>query len=210
MRFFFSGPRIAGLRPGISFGPEDFRKLSSSSQVSSSGQMTGGFVYVLADESGRHKIGSAIDPIARRAQLQTGSAEQLSFAFVGVAPEMTYVRIERAAHALLEQQKIPNGGDEWFRVPASIAIGAVYEAAQRLGFPIQQVAPEMVPHILLLARQPDPAADVGARKARRRWGILAGLPWYLRYPAAAVAYSVIGVVVFSVVLVIAFIAKGGS
>jgi hypothetical protein len=82
----------------------------------------------------------------------------LSFAFIGVAPEMTYTQIERAAHDLLECQKVPNGGNEWFGVPASIAIGAVYEAAQRLGFPVQQVSPEMVPQIIYLANQPEKAA----------------------------------------------------
>jgi hypothetical protein len=36
-------------------------------------------------------------------------------------------------------------------VPASIAIGAVMEAAFRLGEPIQQVPPEIVPQIIYLA-----------------------------------------------------------
>jgi hypothetical protein len=158
MRLFFMGPRFFGLRPGISFGPSDFRKAARAISGAQTSNMTGGFVYVLADESGRHKIGSARDPIDRRATLQTGSPERLSFAFIGVAPEMTYVQIERAAHDLLERQKIPNGGSEWFRVPSSIAIGAVYEAAQRLGYPIQQVTPEMVPQIVSLASQPDQTA----------------------------------------------------
>ena len=172
MRFFFTGPRILGIRPGISFGASDFRRLTRPRQ-GASGEMTGGFVYVLADESGRHKIGSARDPIERRATLQTGSAEALSFAFIGVAPEGAYTRIERAAHDLLQIQKIPNGGNEWFRVPASIAIGAVYETAQRLGEPIQQVSPEMVPQIVSLARQPGGAAPSRHHVPRWLWGLLA-------------------------------------
>jgi hypothetical protein len=28
MRIWFSGPHIFGIRPGVSFGPEDFRHLS--------------------------------------------------------------------------------------------------------------------------------------------------------------------------------------
>jgi hypothetical protein len=185
------------------------KRLQARSQGSASGQ-TGGFVYVLSDESGRHKIGHAVDPIARRATLQTGSAEQLSFAFIGVAPDMTYTRIERAAHDLLEQQRILSGGDEWFRVPASIAIGAVYEAAQRIGAPIQQVSPEMVPQIIHLAKQAAPDEERVARKARRRWGILAGLPWYLRYPVAAAVYSGIFMIMFAVTLVLVFLAKGSA
>jgi hypothetical protein len=183
MRFFFTGPRFFGIRPGISFNPNELRRFTRTQQPAS--PMTGGFVYVLADESGRHKIGSAIDPIARRATLQTGSPERLTFAFVGVSPEMTYPRIERAAHDLLESQRIPNGGDEWFRVPASIAIGAVYEAAQRLGAPIQQVAPEMVPHIIQLANQAVPPP-----LPRRRSDFWGGVAW--------VCFCLIGLAVFAV------------
>ena len=123
--------------------------------------MTGGFVYVLADQSGRHKIGSAIDPMARRATLQTGHPEVLSFAYIGVAPEGVYTAIERAAHSLLEGRRISAGGSDWFSVPASIAIGAVLEASHRNGWPIQQVSPDMVPTIIQLANQPQavPVSD---------------------------------------------------
>jgi hypothetical protein len=157
MRFFLIGPRILGVRPGVSFGLSDLRKLSRPASSAKS-EMTGGFVYVLADESGRHKIGSSRDPIDRIAKLQTGSAERLSFAYIGVAPEMAYVRIERAAHDLLEHHRIPNGGDEWFKVPASIAIGATIEAAGRLREPILQVPPEIVPQIIFQASQSGTAA----------------------------------------------------
>src|SRR5437879_6248101 len=128
MRFFFTGPRLfGGIRPGISFGPSDFKRFSRpSGAASNTSYMTGGFIYVLRDESGRHKIGSSRDPIERRFKLQTGCAEQLSFAYIGVA-SAGYADIERAAHRLLEHQKIASGGDEWFAVPSSIAIGAVIE-----------------------------------------------------------------------------------
>lgn len=168
MRFFFTGPRVLGIRPGISFGADDFRKLARPRQASGAGQMTGGFVYVLKDASGRHKIGSSRDPIARISQLQTGSAEPLDFAFIGVAPEGSYTRIERAAHDLLENQKIPGAGEEWFRVPASIAIGAVMEVSHRLGEPIQQVAPVMVPQIIHLANQPDSIQPSRAHRIQMR------------------------------------------
>jgi hypothetical protein len=186
MRFFFTGPRVMGIRPGISLGASDFRRAfkGSGAPGKAGGAMTGGFVYVIADESGRHKIGSSRDPISRIATLQTGTAEKLSFSFIGVAPGMTYARIERAAHDLLDRQKIPNGGDEWFLVPASIAIGAVYEAAQRLAESVQQVSPQMVPQIIYLANQPDPnsPSEAAIAKHNKRWGILAGLPWWLRHP----------------------------
>lgn len=184
MRFFFTGPRFFGIRPGISFNPNELRRFAKTDQRAS--HMTGGFVYVLADESGRHKIGSARDPIDRRATLQTGSAERLSFAFIGVAPEMTYTQIERAAHSLLNQQRVPNGGDEWFGVPASIAIGAVYEAAQRLGFPIQQVSAEMVPQIIYLANRPVPPPL--PRRKSDFWG---GLVWVVGCLVALVVAAIL-------------------
>ena len=86
-----------GFRPGVIFGASDFRKFAQPPPLHNRSEMTGGFVYVLADESGRHKIGSSRDPIARMATLQTGSAERLSFSFIGVAPEMR--RQDRARRA---------------------------------------------------------------------------------------------------------------
>jgi hypothetical protein len=59
MRFFFMGPRILGIRPGVSFGPSDFRKAFGAKR-GATGNMTGSFVYVIADESGRHKYPSAV------------------------------------------------------------------------------------------------------------------------------------------------------
>lgn len=170
MRFFFIGPRIFGIRPGISFGASDFRKAFAPS--ASRSNMTGSFVYVIANGIGGHKIGSSTDPIQRIAGLQTGSAHELKFSYIGVTPG-TGFNVEHAAHDLLDQHRIHN---EWFNVPASIAIGAVIEAANRLGEPIQQVAPEIVPQIIFLANQPAIA------KHNKRWGILAGLPWWLRWP----------------------------
>jgi hypothetical protein len=146
--------------------------------------MTGGFVYVLADQSGRHKIGSAIDPIARRAALQTGHPEVLSFVYIGVAPEGVYTAIERAAHSLLEGRRITAGGS-WFSVPASIAIGAVMEASHRNSWPIQQVSLEMVPTIIHLANQPQtPAVPDDHQEWIVRWvlaalfvALMAGVIW---------------------------------
>lgn len=180
MRFFLFGPRLwGGVRPGVSFSPRDFQKLAFPSGTASKATgIEGGFVYVIRDQSGRHKIGSSVDPIQRIAQLQTGCAETLDFAFIGTAPAGAYTRIERYAHTLLEAQKIPNVGDEWFAVPASIAIGAVHEAALRLGDPVQQVSPIMVPQILAIAQQE-------ARKVKlpgKHFGMLNAFPWFIRWP----------------------------
>jgi hypothetical protein len=186
MRFFFTGPRVMGIRPGISLGVSDFRRAFGSTSSSMPGRsarggaMTGSFVYVIEGESGHHKIGVSRDPIQRLSQLQTGSHVPLKFAYIGVTPGSGY-DIEGRAHELLDAHRKEG---EWFLVPASIAIGATLEAASRLGEPIQQVPPETVPQIIYLANQPDPNAPDEAAIARynKRWGILAGLPWWLRYP----------------------------
>lgn len=205
MRFFFFGPRIFGIRPGISLNPGDFRRFALPSGTASKG-ISGGFVYVLRDESGRHKIGSSIDPIQRIAQLQTGSAERLDFAFIGTAPETAYIRIERYAHDLLKFQKIPGVGDEWFAVPASIAIGAVMEAAMRLGDPIQQVQPIMVPHILAVAAEE-------ARKTSlpgKHFGAMNVFPWFIRWPISIVLGVIFGLAVALVIELISVITKVGT
>jgi hypothetical protein len=145
MRFFFLGPRLFGVRAGLSFGLNEL--LRATSKPVSTSQMTGSFVYVIEGENGRHKIGSSRDPIQRISELQTGSPVPLKFAYIGVTPG-TGFDIEHAAHALLDAQRTHR---EWFAVPASIAIGAVMESASRIGQPIQQVPPEIVPQIIYQA-----------------------------------------------------------
>jgi hypothetical protein len=172
MRLFFMGPRVLGIRPGISLGASDFRRAfkGSSAPGKAGGAMTGSFVYVIEGENGHHKIGVSRDPIARLAQLQTGSHVPLKFSYIGVTPGTGY-DIEARAHELLDAHRKQG---EWFLVPASIAIGATIEAAMRLREPMQQVQPESVPQIIYLANQPDPNSP--SKSA------IAGLPWWLRYP----------------------------
>jgi hypothetical protein len=201
MRFFFMGPRILGVRPGISLGASDLRKVfgTTTTTVRGRGTMTGSFVYVVEGENGHHKIGVSRDPIQRLSQLQTGSHIPLKFAYIGVTPGNGY-NIEGRAHELLETHRKEG---EWFLVPASIAIGATLEAASRLGEPIQQVQPEMVPQIIYLANQPDPNAPDS--KYNKRWGILAGLPWWLRYPIKTIGAILVFTIVTLSTLFIVFI-----
>jgi hypothetical protein len=209
MRFFFSGPRVFGIRPGISLGASDFRGAfgSTTSTVrgrsAQGGTMTGSFLYVIEGESGHHKIGVSRDPIQRMAQLQTGSHAPLRFAYIGVTPGTGY-DIEGRAHQLLDAHRKEG---EWFLVPASIAIGATLEAASRLGEPIQQVQPEIVPQIIYLANQPDPNGPDAAAitKYNKRWGILSGMPWWLRYPIKAIATILIFTIVALSTMFIVFL-----
>ena len=68
MRFFFIGPRILGIRPGISFSPNDFRKLSRFASSAKS-EMTGGFVYV----SSAHPTIIVSDPFFERHSIPTSA-----------------------------------------------------------------------------------------------------------------------------------------
>src|ERR1700675_3910489 len=126
MRFFFMGPRILGIRPGISLSPDDFRKAfgSTTTTTRSRGALTGSFVYVIEGESGHQKLGVSRHPIQPLAQFQTGSPWPLCFAYIGVTPGTGY-SIEGRAHELLDAHRKEG---EWFLVPASIAIGATLEA----------------------------------------------------------------------------------
>lgn len=191
MRFFFTGPRILGIRPGISFGPNDFRRWGKAGS-SSTGTMTGSFIYVVQGAGNHHNIGVSTDPIAQLSKLQIGSRQALDFVYIGVTPG-DGVNIEQAAGEMLASYRRSGG---WFAVPASIAIGTVIECAKRLGEPIQQVTPEMVPQIIHLANQPAPAPR------SKWWGILAPLPAFIRWPLMVlfVAFSALVGVVFAFVL----------
>jgi hypothetical protein len=157
MRFFFTGPRIFGIRPGVILGASDFRKAFAPS--ASRSNMTGSFVYVIEGQAGHHKIAVSRDPIQRKADLQTGSPVPLRFAYIGVTPGTGY-NIEDAAHELLDAHRQEG---EWFLVPASIAIGATLEAANRLGEPIQQVSAESVPQIIYRSGTAAPKGTVKFR-----------------------------------------------
>jgi hypothetical protein len=103
MRFYLSGPRILGIRPGVSFDANDLRRFAAPSAPRAAVQ--GSFVYVVKGDHGRVKIGVSTDPSSRLASLQTGSPFPLEFAFVGVSPGNGY-DIEAAAHAMLGHMRV--------------------------------------------------------------------------------------------------------
>jgi hypothetical protein len=136
MRFFFSGPRIFGIRPGVSFSAADFKEAPSAARARApSGEVQGSFVYVVRGDHNLVKIGVSSNPSARLAQLRTGSPFPISFAFIAATPGDGF-DIERAAHQMLARQRL-NG--EWFDVAPEMAIAAVNAAAARIGAPLQSV-----------------------------------------------------------------------
>lgn len=146
MRMWFSGPRIMGIRPGISLGREDFRNLAGSyttrpmrtDGITAAPRVKEAMLYVVQGDHGRSKIGISSDPNARLAQLKTGSPFPISLATV-YAPScdsMGALRIEQAAHAMLTAHRCEG---EWFDVEPAIAGAAISAAAIQQGINLCQI-----------------------------------------------------------------------
>lgn len=147
MKFFFSGPKFLGFYPGIIFGLNDLKR-AFRSPINQNKQFSS-FIYVIEGEGGKHKIGISTDPIRRIAELQTGSPVTLKFSFIAISSH-SVCELEPAAHDLLTKYRTSG---EWFAVPASVAIGAIFESAHRLRHAIQQVQPEAIPQIIELSEK---------------------------------------------------------
>ena len=119
MRFWFSGPRILGIRPGVSFGPGGWQRAQSAGQQ--------GSVYVIQGGHGLFKIGYSTNVPARLATLQTSSPFPLRLVYARRCANA--LMAEQEAHAALAPYRIAG---EWFDVPASVAVAAVQDAADRL------------------------------------------------------------------------------
>jgi hypothetical protein len=144
MRLFFLGPRIFGIRPGISVRPGELLNFDAKAfRRSHPPEMKGSFLYVFKGDHNLAKVGVSTNPDARLAQLRTASPFPIDYAFVGVTPGAGY-DIERVAHGILAGHRC-NG--EWFDVPPEMAVAAVHTAANRIGQPLQPLEPWMVAEI---------------------------------------------------------------
>ena len=73
MRLLLFGPRIFGLRTGISLGREDWAELNAQPRSTATGiDPDHSFVYVVKADNGWCKIGMTTNPNARLAQLRSG------------------------------------------------------------------------------------------------------------------------------------------
>ena len=70
-----------------------------------------GYVYVIADEQGRRKLGKAEDVDQRRNELQTGNADILTIEYRLAVKDMT--KAELALHSLFAADRI-RLNSEWF------------------------------------------------------------------------------------------------
>ena len=86
MRFFFMGPRILGIRPGISFGASELLRLATKPKQKPGEPMTGSFLYVIRGEHNMVKVGVTTNSSARLASLRTGSAFPIDFSYIAVTP----------------------------------------------------------------------------------------------------------------------------
>jgi hypothetical protein len=148
MRLMFFGTRFFGIRPGISFNPNELRARLQPTTVFE--QLKGCFVYVISNEQGQVKIGITSDPFQRLASLQTGSHSRLKFEYIGVCDKAGYM-VEQVAHQMLAQHRLEG---EWFAVSPAMAVAAVSGAAHQANVPIVQLQEHMVPQLMAeVARQ---------------------------------------------------------
>ena len=139
MRFYFSGPRIGLVRPGVSFNARRERRSAYRPEA------LGDYVYVIQGEHGHAKIGVSADPGSRLAALQTGSSCPLSIVWCSRVAGDAYA-VEQEAHAMLAAHRLAG---EWFDINPEGAIGAIYGAAYRLNIPLGEFAPD-APKLRLL------------------------------------------------------------
>lgn len=177
MRFFFTGKRIFGIRPGISLGPEDFRAHPPRRQAGTgggpSGPNGGNFVYVVTGDHGWIKVGVTSNPNARLAQLRTGSPVPIQYAFLGVTDGDAYA-IESGAHATLDRYR---ASGEWFSCQPQMAVAAVSAAAYSAGANIASVRLEQVPQIL--AATAAAIAQPEKNPSRAKWWAFGIAIWVL-------------------------------
>lgn len=150
MRLRLNGPKIFGVRPTVSFGPEDFAKRSAKPSRFSQGVAppTIGFIYVIRGEHGLIKVGSSTNPRARLAQLRTASPFPLEIDYLGFTRADIYVEVEKTAHAILENHRV---NLEWFDCDPDIAVAAIHRAAYRLGDHVIPTDPDKIEDLLWAA-----------------------------------------------------------
>jgi hypothetical protein len=88
-----------------------------------------GYVYVIADSWGFHKIGSTGDTKVRLRNLATGNASELEVVAQFKCHDSGAEKVEAAAHRLLATQHVRG---EWFACDKDTAVQTVLRAWQDL------------------------------------------------------------------------------
>jgi len=192
MRFWIGGPRILGLRTGVSLGREDFGRFRRSSAVS--GQITGSFVYVIRGAHNLVKIGISTNPTARLATLRTASPYPIDFAFVG-ATNSTGADIEAEAHRILGRYRVAG---EWFDVSPELAIAAVTGAAAKLSLSLVPVSPNQIDTVIRMAVTGAAGQSVGP-KTTALGALLTGSILLVVFGAFTVLSAIFALIIQSVI-----------
>jgi hypothetical protein len=166
VRFFLFGPRVFGLRTGLSLGREDFARFADPQRSATAGGAIDpdhGFIYVMKGGNGLCKVGITVNPNGRLAQLRSSVFFPIDFAWIG-APKGDTIAIEREAHRMLDKYRRQG---EWFQIEADAAVGAVHAAAFRLGQPVLDLDAAQAEQIRLVAcqQQAKPSSTVLGRVA---------------------------------------------
>ena len=200
MRIWFSGPRIFGIRTGISFGPADFARpataasparAASPASPASPAKSTAlpakplfdadhSFIYVIKDNNNRCRVGLSEHPNATLEQVKAATRLPVSLAWIG-APKEEAVAIERDACAMLASYR---SRGEWFNIPPDAAVGAIAAAAQRRGHPMLGLTPEQAEQIRLTA-----LSMAASGPGLKPWHKI--VLWTLAYLAAAIIALII-------------------
>jgi T5orf172 domain len=169
LRFWLAGPRVFGIRPGVSFGPEDFRRMASAGQQQQSAQgarRTSSFVYVIENSHGDVKVGISADPNGRMANLQTGNPFPLRLAYVAAVKSDRGDAIETAVHGTLDRHR---KAGEWFGVSVEMAVAAIAAASFRVNDPIVAVDPGQVDRIIALSQASQATPQAAPRSKWPTW-----------------------------------------
>jgi hypothetical protein len=150
-RFWISGPRILGIRPGISFRLGEFsRGPSPRNRARRAGfirQLQGSFIYIIRGDHGLLKIGISSNPSARLAQLRAASPSALSLAYMAALRSNGFA-VEAEAHQTLAGYRLEG---EWFNCPVDMTVAAIAAAAYRLGEPIASGDPRLADETVRVA-----------------------------------------------------------
>jgi len=183
MRIWFSGPRIFGIRPGISLSAQELG--FGRSQARQSVPAVQGFIYVVSGDHGRCKIGITRNPAARIGSLRTASAFPLRYAFIGAVRDSAFA-VEQEALRLLAGNKVEG---EWFDVAPEMAIAAVWGAAGKLGDKIEGLSERDAARTVALVQAGDrPRLTLGR--------VLAYALWYV---VSAIVAVLFGLMVYAIV-----------
>jgi len=165
MRIWLSGPRILGLRTGVSLGAKDLEKLFGPTQQPPPQRLVDSgpndqFLYVIKSDNNHCQIGLSNDPVAKLDQLRAGSPFRLDYAWLG-APKGQATLIAQDAQAMLDKYR--REGD-WLDISHDAAVGALCAAAQRRNQPVLGLTLKQAEQIRQVGLAEDAAAAGAAAK----------------------------------------------